>query len=359
MTKLKLKVISLLTAGIVLLLVFFSDLYGQSAADACGKQPAVPSEQCLHALGVQDQPGQNQGSSHASQALSFAKQVDIQRLMDDVIWLADDARQGRHTGYPGEDAAAKWMMQRYQQLGLQPFKQAGLSDYLQEFTFPFHDEYLQGKNVIGILPGTTHANEFVVISAHYDHLGIEDGEIYNGADDDASGVATVLEMARVFTAAEVRPQKSILFVAFSGEELGHIGSGHFCYQMFMQRAVDKITVLNLEMLGAVRDTYTNIWEQDTALAQPIVAAVVAASKQLNLPLLVSAGRDPGSDAVELLDCKIAATTIDAGGGDDFYDNHPHYHEPTDDPEHIDRNGFLKSAQVATIAIWRLANNEFK
>ena len=173
------------------------------------------------------------------------------------------------------------------------------------------------------------------------------------------GVAAVLELARIFMQSDIRPQKSIVFVAFSGEELGHIGSGNFCYQMFMQRSINKVMVLNLEMLGAIRDTYINVWDQDSTLTQPIVAAVTAASKQLDVPVLVSTGLDPGSDAPELLDCGIAATTMDAGGGDDFYDNHPHYHSPHDDPEHIDRDGFIKAVQVATIAIWRLANNDFR
>ena len=343
--------------GSVFLLVLYSELHGDADATHCGKQIAVPTEECLQQF--QQNYKLEFDSPIATQAMDFAKQIDIDLMMNDVTWLADDARQGRATGFPGEDAAAEWLAERYEKLQLQPFKQMGLSDYMHQFTFPYDDEYLQGENIIGVLPGSINADEFIVISAHYDHLGIEDGEIYNGADDDASGVAVVLEMARIFSQSKQRPQKSILFIAFSGEEIGHVGSGNFCYELFMQRTTKKLTVLNLEMLGAIRETYINIWDQDNELTQPIIAAVAAASKQLNIPMLVSEGLDPGSDAPELLDCKIAATTMDAGGGDDFYDNHPHYHATTDDPEHIDRQGFLKAAQVATIAIWRLANNDFR
>lgn len=350
-----------LLAGVALALFVYGELRSDADTDVkpCGEKVAVPTEECLQQLHFQQNFKLDTDSQIASQAMEFAGQIDIDLMMDDVTWLADDARQGRATGFPGEDAAAQWLAERFEDLGLQVFTQMGLSGYIHEFTFPYHDEYLQGENIIGVLPGSIDSDEYIVISAHYDHLGIEDGEIYNGADDDASGVAAVLEMARVFSQSKIRPQKSIIFLAFSGEEIGHVGSGNFCYQVFMQRLVKNLTVLNLEMLGAIRDTYVNIWDQDTELVRPIVAAVAAASKQLNMPFLISSGLDPGSDAVELLDCKIAATTMDAGGGDDFYDNHPHYHAPTDDPEHIDREGFLKIAQVATIAIWRLANNDFR
>ena len=356
---LKFKLTFPLLVGAVFALVLYGEIHGEDGNLPCNGKVAVPTEECLQQLHFQQNYTVDSDSQIALQALEFAKQMDIDLMMDDVAWLADDARQGRATGFPGEDAAGQWLIERYQSLGLQVFKQMGLSDYIHKFTFPYDDEYLHGENIIGVLPGGIKADEFVVISAHYDHLGIEDGEIYNGADDDATGVAVVLEMARLFAQSNLRPQKSIVFIAFTGEEIGHVGSGNFCYEIFMQRLVEKLTVLNLEMLGAVRDTYVNIWDQGNTLARPIVAAVASASKQLNMPLLVSSGLDPGSDAVELLDCKIAATTMDAGGGDDFYDNHPHYHAPTDDPEHIHREGFLKVAQVATIAIWRLANNDFR
>lgn len=369
MSKLKPKIIGLLLAGSVFLLVSYGDLYGESAATPCIEQASAASDACSHASHRQILAGSpntqrdvaSSNSRAASQAMVLAKQIDINLMMDDVIWLADDARQGRATGRAGEDLAGKWLARRYESLGLQVFKQMGLSSYVHAFTFPYDDEYLQGENIIGVLPGGINADEYVIVSAHYDHLGIKEGLIYNGADDDASGVAAFLEIARVFLQSEIRPQKSIIFIAFSGEELGYIGSGNFCYEVFIQRSVDKITVLNLEMLGAVKGkgTYVNIWDQENALTQPIIAAVVAASEQLDFPLTVSTGLDPGSDAVELLDCKIAATTMDVGGDEAFHENHPYYHTPDDDPEHIDQDGFLKAAQVATIAIWRLANNDFR
>ena len=341
-----------LFAGAVVVYFLYGTMHDDSVGQSFGHQYA--SQVVSPALSEQ-----SENTNNAKQAMLLAQQMDIELLMEDVRWLADDAREGRASGFPGEDAAAQWLVKRYQNLGLQPFKQAGFSGYMHTFTFPYDDEYVQGENIIGVLPGDRNADEFVVIAAHYDHLGIKEGEIYNGADDDASGVAALLEMARVFVDSGISPQKSIVFISFTGEEIGHIGSSNFCKQMIMRHATDKFTVLNLEMLGAVKETYINIWDQDNILTKPIIAAVAAASEQLEIPMIVSTGLDPGSDAVELLECDITATTMDTGGGEDFYDNHPHYHAATDDPEHIDQDVFLKAAQVATIAIWRLANNDFR
>ena len=355
----KLKFTFLLLIGGVLLLIVYGELHGVGNVKSCGKKIAVPTNECLQQLHFQQNYNVDSDSQIASQAMIFAKQIDIDLMMNDVAWLADDALQGRASGFPGEDAAATWLAERYEKLQLQPYKQLGLSNHIHSFTFPYGEEYLQGENIIGVLPGESNTEEFVVVSAHYDHLGIKDGEIYNGADDNATSVAVVLEIARVLMQSEQRPQKSIIFIAFSGEEIGQVGSSNFCYEMSKQRTSHKLTALNLEMLGAIRETYINIWDQDNGLTQPIIAAVAAASRQLSMPLLISPGRDPGSDGQELLNCKFAATTMDAGGGEDFYENHPHYHAATDVPEHIDRVGFLKAAQVATIAIWRLANNDFR
>ena len=178
MSKIKLKFIGLLLAGSVLLLVFYGDLYGESLAKPCNKQSKTSSDACSQQIesSTQNAPADTTAvhNSHAAlQAMEFAEQIDINLLMDDVIWLADDARQGRATGTAGEDLAGQWLVERYESLGLQAFKRMGLSSYVQEFTFPYDDEYLQGENIIGVLPGSLNADEYVIVSAHYDHLGVQ------------------------------------------------------------------------------------------------------------------------------------------------------------------------------------------
>jgi len=296
-----------------------------------------------------------------SQATLLSKQINLSYLMSDVMWLADDARFGRASGTVYEDEVGEWLIDRYKQLELKQFKKLGLSNYTHKFEFHVYDDAgiehpAFGENIIGVISGSEKPEEYLIVSSHYDHLGVEDGQIYSGADDDASGVAAMLEIARVISALGVKPKKSILFVAFTAEEIGRYGSRNFCHEIYDRNLSDAMIGLNLEMLGAVKggSTYMHVWEQERLSTQPIIKAVQTASDFINVPMITSASIDPGSDALELLDCGVVATTMDVGGKD-FEINHPYYHSPEDKPEHIYQKGFHQAAQVASIAVWLLAN----
>ena len=296
-------------------------------------------------------------------ARSLAKEISIDYLMSDVIWLSDDARLGRASGTPSEDEVGQWLADRYELLNLKTFRELGLSNYIHEFEFHVYDDAgvehpAFGENIIGMIPGSENPDEYLIISSHYDHLGVENGQIYNGADDDASGVAAMLEVARVILKLGVKPKKSILFIAFSAEEIGRYGSRNLCHAIYDRRLNEKMIGLNFEMFGASRSAapYVNIWEQETTKTHPIIAAVKAASDEMNVHMMLSASIDPGSDALELLDCGVVATTMDMGGGEQFENNHPFYHSPEDKPEHIDQDGYNKAVKIAAMATWLLAND---
>ncbi len=307
----------------------------------------------------------NAGDKHAhtlSQATLLSKQINLSYLMSDVHWLADDDRFGRASGTVYEDEVAQWLIDRYKQLELKQFNKLGLSNYTHQFEFHVYDDAgiehpAFGENIIGVIPGSEKPEAYLIVSSHYDHLGVEDGQIYNGADDDASGVAAMLEIARVISGLGVKPKKSILFVAFSAEEIGRYGSNNFCYEIYDRNLSDAMIGLNLEMLGAAKGrlTYINVWEQEHFSTQPIIKAVKAGSDVIDVPMIATASIDPGSDALELLDCGVVATTMDVGGGEQFEFNHPYYHSPDDKPEHIYQKGFHEAVQVASIAVWLLAN----
>ena len=292
-------------------------------------------------------------------ATHLIEQVDKKRLMQDVKWLADDARAGRAVGTAQEDEVGAWLMQRYLALKLNPFFKIGLKGYQQQFEVGLQeDKIAYGENLIGVLPGSKLAHEYVIVSAHYDHLGTDNGVVYNGADDDATGVAALLEMARIFSKQDARPARTILFIAFSGEERGQIGAGVFCATIAETISLKLFVNLNLEMFGAVhgKGTYVNIWKPKDTAASFIVDAVLAAGDGIDFPVITTIGAGPASDAKRLAKCGMAATTMDVGGGEQFYTNHPHYHSPFDDSEHIDWNGLYKATQVAAIAVWLLAND---
>jgi Zn-dependent M28 family amino/carboxypeptidase len=160
-----------------------------------------------------------------------------------ITVLSSDEMEGRKAGTQGIEKAARYIENEFQKIGLNKFD--GLSTYRQEF----NEKGLALFNVIGILEGKSNKDEFIVISAHYDHLGINkngNGDvIYNGANDNASGVAAVLALAKYFSKMKVN-ERSIIFVAFTAEEMGLIGSNYFGEKINPKKIVDGI---NIEMIG--------------------------------------------------------------------------------------------------------------
>ncbi|WP_166382592.1 M28 family peptidase [Polaribacter sp. 11A2H] len=178
--------------------------------------------------------------------------IDSITVKKHLYTLASDDMEGRNTGTPGIEKAAKYIENEFKKIGLSTYDT--LKNYRQTFTFKDKSskKEITTSNIIGILEGKSRKNEIVVISAHYDHLGIvkKEGQldsIYNGANDDASGVTGVLALAAYFKAKGTN-ERTILFVAFTGEEMGLIGSTHFGKGIDASKFVAGI---NLEMIGKV------------------------------------------------------------------------------------------------------------
>ncbi|MCU0435902.1 MAG: M20/M25/M40 family metallo-hydrolase [Bacteroidia bacterium] len=197
-----------------------------------------------------------------------AQEISAERIRKDVTYLSADKLKGRGTGSKGEKKAAKYIAREFKEIGLQP---KGTDGYYQKFTFRKnpnpHDtatanvKERSGKNVVGFLDNG--ADYTIVIGAHYDHLGLghdhnsldanPDGKIHNGADDNASGTAGVLELARYYAGNKVKEKYNFLFICFSGEELGLIGSKKFCENP----TIDLKTVnymINMDMIGRLNDS---------------------------------------------------------------------------------------------------------
>ena len=147
--------------------------------------------------------------------------LNLEELVDTQKVLSSDAYNGRGTG--NNEKAQNLIRSRFKQSGLVPFS----DNYNQPFTF--HNERTlktgQGTNLIGYVKGKKHPNQYIIIGAHYDHLGVVDGIIYNGADDNASGTSALLTLADYFS--KNKPDHSMVFAAFDAEELGLWGSKHF------------------------------------------------------------------------------------------------------------------------------------
>jgi Zn-dependent M28 family amino/carboxypeptidase len=185
-----------------------------------------------------------------NEAASKVFEIDSNTVKKHLYTLASDEMEGRGTGTLGIEKAAVYIENEFKRIGLSTFQD--LETYRQTFTFQDRrtKKDITASNIIGVLEGKSKKDEIVIISAHFDHLGIRKtagqlDSIYNGANDDASGVTGVLTLAEFFKNKGTN-ERTIIFVAFTGEEMGLIGSTHFGKGIDARKFVAGI---NLEMIG--------------------------------------------------------------------------------------------------------------
>jgi aminopeptidase YwaD len=204
------------------------------------------------------------------------------------------------------------------------------------------------RNVVGIIPGSdpSRAEQAIVIGAHYDHVGLggrlsatpeRTGEIHNGADDNASGTASIIEIARAAMADRARFPRTLIFVAFAGEERGLLGSAHYVSAPPVPIS-NTVAMLNLDMVGRSRGAVDVSGLDVAASLKPELMAAAQATGMLDIKQQgPGAGR---SDDSSFIDKRVPAINF-------FTGFHPDYHRPTDDWERIDKQG---TARVATLAL---------
>lgn len=269
--------------------------------------------------------------------------VETVSIKDDVSFLASDELEGRQTGSDGEIAAAKYIAKRFENLGLSP---KGTDTYFQAFSFkpktdPHQeinytikdgDSSITGTNVIGFLDNK--AEYTIIIGAHYDHLGYgaegslyrgETQEIHNGADDNASGVAVLLSLAK--NLKNNNTGNNYLFMAFSGEEMGLLGSNYFTKNPTIDLSKANY-MINMDMVGRLK--------QDSTLAvygvgtSPILKQVVKANNSKFKIIEKESGVGP-SDHTSFYNSDIPVLHF-------FTGQHEDYHKPGDDVEKLNYEG---------------------
>ena len=173
-----------------------------------------------------------------------SKIIDAKRLIKDVEYLSSDKLKGRETGTAESAIARKYVLERFKESGIKAFNQK----YLQRFSFTNRrktKEY-KGVNVVGFIKGKSEPNKYIVITAHYDHVGVKQGKIYNGADDNASGTAALFAIAKYFE--KNRSKNSLIFVAFDAEEKGLRGARHFVDNLPVKKE-DILLNINMDMIS--------------------------------------------------------------------------------------------------------------
>ncbi|MEO5909298.1 MAG: M20/M25/M40 family metallo-hydrolase, partial [Pelobium sp.] len=172
---------------------------------------------------------------------SCSQKIIQDKVLSDLKELADDKYEGRKTDTKGNEMAADYIIKRFTALGLKSYA----PNYKQAFTFANSaKKTVKGTNIVGYVQGKT--DRVMVISGHYDHLGIKDGKIFNGADDDASGTCAVLAYAEYF--ANHQPEHTLIFVAFDAEEMGLQGSKYFVANLPVELKNIAINI-NMDMIA--------------------------------------------------------------------------------------------------------------
>lgn len=184
----------------------------------------------------------------------YVKAISEKDLKKMLYTIASDEMEGRETGSKGQKKAGLYMIEQYKKSGISFPK--GASDFYQPVPAAFmnakrNQNLPDSENIWAYIEGTEKPNEVLVISAHYDHVGIKDGEVYNGADDDGSGNVAVIEMAKAFAKAKKQghgPKRSILFLHVTGEEHGLHGSRYYSENPLFPIA-NTIADINIDMIG--------------------------------------------------------------------------------------------------------------
>ena len=283
-----------------------------------------------------------------------APKSELEEVREDIFWLADDQMGGRPAGSLQEAKASNFIADHFLQFGLEPAGEGGT--YVQRFVLEgpmveaMNIDSRLSRNVLGIVRGTEHPGRYIVVGAHYDGQGSGGvismdfgGEpvIHPSADDNASGTAGLLHLAEEFI--RERPRNSILFAAFSGEELGLLGSRHFINQMEMNP--DSIlAMINLDMIGRLPDNNElNVIGTGTSSEW---FEILSSVRSDSLEIIATRGITGNSDHAPFYDTEIPVLHYHTG-------MHEQYHRPGDVPEQLNYPGLMRVLDHAETTIRRI------
>ena len=290
---------------------------------------------------------------HREPLARLAPLFSSQRMMEHIQYLASEELEGRGLGSKGLEKVVHYIANAFKKTGLEP----GGDNHSYYQTW--EAEAVVGKtkrtttlcNIIGFIPGSKPewTDQAVVLCAHYDHLGLgwpvvrqgNEGKIHYGADDNASGVAVLLELAHTM-ANSVKPERSIVFIAFTGEESGLLGSSYYVQNLKKNRLKNIIAVINLDTVGRLTEN------------EKLMVIGGSSAREWRF-IFMGIGYTTGIETELIpqeLDASDQVNFIKAGipGIQLFSGPHTDYHQPTDTVDKIDAAGLLKVAAVAREAI---------
>jgi hypothetical protein len=287
-------------------------------------------------------------------AFPSVSQINVGTIESHIKILANDSMEGRGTGTAGEKLALTYIQTQWKQMGLEP--KGGANLFTQKFPFKggTHGTGTEGTayNLVGYIDNN--ADNTVVIGAHYDHLGLGNqgssldanpqNKIHNGADDNASGVAGVIELARYFQTNKTKEATNFLFICFSGEELGLYGSKYFTENPTID--LGKVTyMINLDMIGRLDLSTKSVAVSGTGTSPAWEALLKSLATEKLQIKTDSAGIGP-SDHTSFYLKNIPVLHF-------FTGSHSDYHKPSDDVEKINFEGEKEILQLIGTLIEKL------
>ena len=275
----------------------------------------------------------------AEEAAPATETVQEQALKD-VEYLASDELQGRETGTPGNEMAQRYIENRFDSLGLKMFGNSYRQLFDQAVITGASTDTVTAVNFVGYVEGTVNPGRYIVVTAHYDHLGSRDGSIFNGADDNASGTGGMMAAAAWFS--ENKPDNSIMFIGFDAEEMGLAGARYFTENPPVP--LDQIAInVNMDMISTNFDNELYaVGTYHYPYLKPFIEEYTAAA-----PVNVLFGYDSdewdqnwtlASDHGPFHQKEVPFIYFGV-------EDHPHYHAPTDIFENINPEFYLGAVET--------------
>ncbi|MDH3296941.1 MAG: M20/M25/M40 family metallo-hydrolase, partial [Gemmatimonadota bacterium] len=289
---------------------------------------------------------------------------EVERYAAEVEWLADDERDGRGLGSAGLEEAGQWIAGKFAEIGLEPAGDDGFRHTFQAAIPDPADPHAEGTpveafNVVGrlVARGSDPLPGVIVVGAHYDHLGLggfgsldPDSEaIHNGADDNASGTVALIETARRLAEVAQNLRRDVVFVAFSGEERGLLGSSAFVRTLPGGLQVEEIrAMLNMDMVGRLEANRLQVLGGESAEEWKDLVAPLC--ERLALDCVIQGDGFGSSDHSSFFAAGIPVLHFFTGA-------HSEYHRPSDDAELINAAGAVRIVQLVAATVQDLADRD--
>lgn len=298
----------------------------------------------------------------------YMNTITADELKKHLTIVAADEMQGRETGSEGQKKAGRYLIEQYKadKIALP----AGAKDYYQHVPAAFlnakrNEGLPDSENIWAFIEGTEKPDEIVVVSAHYDHVGVKDGQVYNGADDDGSGTVALLEIAQAFQKAKKDgngPKRSVLILHVTGEEHGLHGSRYYSENPLFPIA-KTVADVNIDMIGRRDDPHKNTnnyiyvigADRLSSDLDRIVREQNDKFTKIDLDFKFNDRNDPNrfynrSDHYNFAKNGIPSVFFFSGVHED-------YHKPGDDVEKIEFDALTRRARLAFVTAWEIANRQ--